>query len=137
MAALLEPFRAGLDPEDLEFGEYYGAVLYAHTAAGHKVNVPLPGKDRPSFVLLSDAMDLWLQEFGLAKSITPVDRGHEDFGVSLTMDDGSQGVGLRSVGVGVSQAMPIILQCLMSKPEIYYFEQPELHLHPALQNTHG
>ena len=58
----------------------------------HKVNVPLPGKDRPSFVLLSDAMDLWLQEFGLAKSITPVDRGHEGF-VSLTMDDGSQELG--------------------------------------------
>ena len=130
-------FQAGLDPEDLGFsGEYYGAVLYAHTAAGHKVNVPLQGKDRPSFVLLSDAMDLWLQEFGLAKSITPVDRGHEGFGVSLTMDDGSQGVGLRSVGVGVSQAMPIILQCLMSKPgDLLLFEQPELHLHPALQNT--
>ena len=41
---------------------------------------------------------------------------------------------LASVGVGVSQVLPVILLCLLSEPaDLLILEQPELHLHPALQ----
>lgn len=38
------------------------------------------------------------------------------------------------VGVGVSQVLPIIVQCLVAGPgALVVLEQPELHLHPAAQ----
>jgi predicted ATPase len=41
---------------------------------------------------------------------------------------------LSSVGVGVSQVLPVILLCLLSEPaDLLILEQPELHLHPPLQ----
>ena len=43
-------------------------------------------------------------------------------------------VPLSDVGVGVSQALPVIVNCLKSyEGDLLLFEQPELHLHPALQ----
>ena len=41
---------------------------------------------------------------------------------------------LSSVGVGVSQVLPVLVECLMADPgSVILLEQPELHLHPALQ----
>jgi len=40
---------------------------------------------------------------------------------------------LSDVGFGVSQILPVILQCCVSKGELILLEQPELHLHPGLQ----
>lgn len=41
---------------------------------------------------------------------------------------------LSSVGVGVSQVLPVLVECLMADPgNVILLEQPELHLHPALQ----
>jgi predicted ATPase len=43
-------------------------------------------------------------------------------------------IDLTSVGVGVSQVLPVILLCLKSMPNaVILLEQPELHLHPAMQ----
>ncbi len=43
-------------------------------------------------------------------------------------------VDLTSVGVGVSQILPVLAVCLLAEPgDIVLLEQPELHLHPALQ----
>ena len=48
--------------------------------------------------------------------------------VSFTQDS------LTNVGVGVSQLLPVIVLCLYSQPgQVVLLEQPELHLHPALQ----
>jgi len=44
---------------------------------------------------------------------------------------------LRDVGFGFSQVLPIIVQSLISKQNILLIEQPELHLHPALQAELG
>lgn len=37
------------------------------------------------------------------------------------------------VGVGISQMIPVIVSCLRSQPGILVIEQPELHVHPAIQ----
>jgi hypothetical protein len=43
-------------------------------------------------------------------------------------------VTLSAVGVGVSQVLPVIVQCLVAGPgALVVLEQPELHLHPAAQ----
>ena len=40
---------------------------------------------------------------------------------------------ITDVGYGISQVLPVILQCMMSSGETILIEQPELHLHPAQQ----
>jgi AAA15 family ATPase/GTPase len=40
----------------------------------------------------------------------------------------------RDMGLGVSQVLPIVLSAMGSKNTNIYLEQPELHLHPAIQS---
>jgi predicted ATPase len=43
-------------------------------------------------------------------------------------------IGLTAVGVGVSQALPVLVMALAAGPgAVLLLEQPELHLHPAAQ----
>lgn len=71
--------------------------------------------------------------------------------VSILIEDGNQSFNLIDMGYGISQVLPVILQCwLASKrrlssryssvanllaPAITAIEQPELHLHPRLQTN--
>lgn len=43
----------------------------------------------------------------------------------------------RDMGLGISQALPILISTLSSKNTNIYLEQPELHLHPAVQMELG
>lgn len=37
------------------------------------------------------------------------------------------------VGVGISQMVPVVVACLMEPKGLVAIEQPELHIHPAIQ----
>ena len=43
----------------------------------------------------------------------------------------------RDVGIGVSQVLPVLVQAYASKQGLIAMEQPEIHLHPALQAELG
>ena len=150
----LGPLRASPDgnfeheirPNDLgKRGEYSAAILQRYLSEDKTVLVPLPFDNRTQEVSFSNALSQWLNAFGIASDVVPVDRGRGGYGISVAAlgdydetgeRSAEQAVDLTAVGVGVSQALPVILQCLISKPkDILLFEQPELHLHPALQNT--
>ncbi|MFH1743174.1 MAG: DUF3696 domain-containing protein [bacterium] len=62
-----------------------------------------------------------------------------DAAFSLRMVDESTGqwANIYDVGFGVSQVLPIIVQCMLSSKKTLLVEQPELHLHPALQAELG
>lgn len=86
---------------------------------------------------LVGALNEWLEWFGFGVSISTSENARE--GISLDVSDNNEeDHHISMVGVGISQAYPVILQCLLSRPgDILLFEQPELHLHPALQKKMG
>jgi len=42
---------------------------------------------------------------------------------------------IQDVGTGISQVLPVIITSLLSRDQLVAIEQPELHIHPALQVT--
>ena len=88
-------------------------------------------------VPLGDALSMWLQWFGLASDLYVEPGEYGETGVFVTDIEGVTSR-IDNVGVGVSQAYPVILQCLLSRRrDVLIFEQPELHLHPALEKKMG
>ena len=85
-------------------------------------------------VTLNSALAEWMIWFGLAKQVN-ADEDFRDANSIRVIPIGSEKeVGLTAVGEGVTQALDPILTCLMSrKGDLILLEEPELHLHPALQ----
>lgn len=124
-------------------GEFTAAVLYNHLLNNQKLSIPIPdkgskaskSKDNPvERVSLIEAVKAWSTYLGLVEDIHIEDLA----GLGLTIKVEPHGVGsalsLPSVGVGVSQLLPVLVVCLLSEPgSVILLEQPELHLHPALQ----
>ena len=112
-------------------GEYSAAVL--HAQAKRTVLMPTP-TGHGERCRLDAALNYWLREFDLAENARSEDRGRIGIGLSVTPKGLEREVDLTSVGVGVSQVLPVILLCLLAEPgALVVLEQPELHLHPRLQ----
>lgn len=81
-----------------------------------------------------EAIGAALKEKGLEEDLLPGD-GHQQ----LRLHDPRRNVwvALQDVGVGTSQCLPIILEAYGQHGKLILIEQPELHLHPALQAELG
>ena len=81
---------------------------------------------------LKDALSSWIQWFEVGESVQPHDQGF--WGTSIQVDAEN----LNQKGTGVSQILPVLALCLMAdKGSLTMLEQPELHLHPRLQQKLG
>jgi predicted ATPase len=99
---------------------------------------PLPesstlGSDETDF---ATALSEWLRHLGLAKGVKTEDQGRDKPRMVVIIDDEGNSVDIRSVGQGISQLLPVLMQCLLAKPggSLVIVEQPELHLHPRLES---
>jgi predicted ATPase len=116
-------------------GEYVTAQL--HAFGDQPVLCPSPdGTVAESS--LSVAVANWLEAFDVGESLTTRNLGRA--GIELRVRDPyvERELDLTSVGVGVSQVLPIIVQCLLAQSgSLTLIEQPELHLNPAVQQHLG
>lgn len=77
-----------------------------------------------------------LQELGLIESFTvaPIASGFREYRVRVKVSSSSSEVSIPDVGFGVSQVLPVVVQSFYAPPSsTIIIEQPELHLHPAVQ----
>jgi hypothetical protein len=113
-------------------GEYTAAVLSAH--GRRLVDCPIPGQEISEAVPLEQAVNLWLSALDLLSSVRAEERGKLGYEMQLEVAGVSRALDLTAVGVGVSQALPVVVLGLISPPgSLVIFEQPELHLHPDVQ----
>lgn len=81
---------------------------------------------------LNSAVNDWLTYLEIGESVAAKSRGKLGVGVEVRVAGRARD--LTSVGVGVSQALPLIVAYLsVPAHSIFFVEQPELHLHPAVQ----
>lgn len=76
---------------------------------------------------------------GYEIKIVPLTHDSSDLKVSTMRLISDSGIdhAITDVGYGISQVLPVILQCMLSQKQTILIEQPELHLHPAQQAELG
>lgn len=110
-------------------GEYSAAVLSRSNSMQVHYTTP---SSKTLTAPLSDAVNEWLTYLEIGDTVSA--RSHGKLGVGFDLRVNGQVRDLTSVGVGVSQALPLLVGLLTSPPgSIFIVEQPELHLHPGVQ----
>ena len=134
LGSTLGPFDVGTR------GEFTAAVLDLNR------DVPVIYIDPNSFldysgdlIPLNDtllvAVTAWLRYLGVAESVRTADWGTLGHSMQVATQSLRSHQNLTSVGVGVSQVLPILVMCLLAdQGSTIVIEQPELHLHPAVQS---
>lgn len=113
-------------------GENTVTVLRNH--AQTPVTVPTPTQATPTTTTLIEALRAWVTHLGLAQDVETENLAALGLALKVKPHGMESTLPLTSVGVGVSQLLPVLVLCLLSKPgSVILLEQPELHLHPALQ----
>jgi energy-coupling factor transporter ATP-binding protein EcfA2 len=127
-------YDPGPEREDLGIhGEYTAGVLLQKSQQKQKRAFPLPD-GRTEKCTFSEALGIWLNNFDLVREANATDRGRLGIGLEVVPLGTTKSVDLTSVGVGVSQVLPVLVLCLITEPnQVVMIEQPELHLHPAMQ----
>lgn len=94
---------------------------------------PKPSEMRQRMPLL-DGINLWIRYLGIGHEV--IVGHHQPYGLTIEIrpTPDLDPVLLTNVGVGVSQVLPILTAGLTSTcGQMVILEQPELHLHPAVQ----
>lgn len=87
---------------------------------------------------LREVIARWLKQIGLIHSFEakPIAAGAREYQARVKVGLRSEWVSVPDVGFGISQFMPVLVECFYAPPgSIIVIEQPELHLHPAVQQN--
>jgi len=68
--------------------------------------------------------------------VTPISEQRQEYEVEVRIKGSGDWVDLPDVGFGISQVLPVLVQCFYAPPgSIIIMEQPEIHLHPRAQSA--
>lgn len=124
---------SGERPEDVgERGERAIAAVLAGQNDNRKISHGRNCRTKPFLALAAH----WLKELGIIADFqvreAPPDSQRYEVDAKVTPD--SEPVSLKDVGFGVSQVLPVVVQCFYSPTNAtQLLEQPEIHLHPSVQ----
>ncbi|GGU34218.1 AAA family ATPase [Nocardioides albus] len=111
-------------------GEYTADLLAR--GAGHEVQFFDSFKKRRRLPL-PRAVSIWTTYLGVGESVAVEDQGKLGRGLRLELNGVERD--LTTIGVGASQVLPVLAMVLAADQDaIVCLEQPELHLHPAVQS---
>lgn len=108
-------------------------ALLAAKEAGRKIS---PG-ERKRYMDFEPWIAKWLKQMRLIHSfkVVPIADGRKEYEVRIQVHKDAPEVLITDVGFGVSQILPVIVQCFyVPSDSILFFEQPEIHLHPSVQS---
>ena len=118
-----------------------------YTFAGRKPqNVGRSGRFLPDLLFqnpdLVNATNDWLKQLGIGYLLKIEQHNTRSFNLYEIrfLDEHREGpvdVNLRDMGFGISQILPLVVQCLVCYGKIITIQQPELHIHPGLQANLG
>ncbi|MEM6457640.1 MAG: DUF3696 domain-containing protein [Acidobacteriota bacterium] len=94
-----------------------------------------PGSRR-HYKAFQEVIARWLRALGLIETFNaaPIAEGRKEYEVRVQTARTAQEVHLTDVGFGVSQVLPVVVQCFyVPHDAVVLFEQPEIHLHPKVQ----
>lgn len=86
-----------------------------------------------------ERVNLWLGRLRIPYRLTvdpirtPFARKPDHVAVGLIDERTGLGVAVDEVGYGVSQLLPVVIACIVDPAHLVLLEQPELHVHPAVQ----
>lgn len=124
---------SGAQPSDM--GKRGGSVVEAFVAFQQRGLDVSPGYKRRRLGL-DEIVAIWLKKLGLIHSfeIKPIAEGSSIYQILVKRTRYSPEVLITDVGFGVSQVLPVITLCYYAPPgSVIVLEQPEIHLHPAVQ----
>ena len=124
---------AGITPESVGFaGENTVAAILA--ARDRRISLGHRQWTKP----LEEIISSKLKEMGLIENfkVNPISKQRQEYEVNVRTKGSTGWVDLPDVGFGISQVLPVLVQCFYALPRsIIIIEQPEIHLHPSAQST--
>ena len=122
---------SGNDPADVGW-QGDSAVQALLAARQRRLNWTAKARGKPFEAVVAD----WLVRLGLLASfsVDPIAADRDEYEVRVKTNAHGEEVRLTDVGFGVSQVLPVVVQCFYATPHsTVLMEQPEIHLHPSVQ----
>jgi predicted ATPase len=123
----------GSEPESVGYsGESTVAAILA--ARNRKINLGYKKATKPFEAIIA----MKLKEMGLIEEfkVNPISEQRQEYEVKVRTRGSIDWVDLPDVGFGISQVLPVLVQCFYAPPgSIILMEQPEIHLHPSAQSA--
>jgi predicted ATPase len=124
---------SGITPESVGYsGENTVAAILA--SRGRKISLGYKKITKPLEQLIAES----LKRMGLIEGfeVKPISKQRQEYEVKVRTKGSKDWVDLPDVGFGISQVLPVLVQCFYAPPgSIILMEQPEIHLHPNAQSA--
>ena len=123
----------GITPESVGYsGELTIAALLA--SKNRKISLGYKKVAKPFEQVIASS----LKSMGLidAFRVKKIAQNRQEYEVNVQTKGSKDWVDLPDVGFGISQVLPVLVQCFYAPPgSIIIMEQPEIHLHPSAQSA--